>query len=262
MSINLFLLEKKDLTKLDILILLKDVKYITVKRIESIFRLSNYQAKKALQELYNEIDTTEYASEFEYVNSIFLCIKTENIDLLIKILINIYYHKSKSVRFIIEWTLFNRKMTEISEIVDLSISKIYELKVKFYKFVEDHVNLSEQTYEIFYRRILLTIFVGSPDLLLEYYSDEANQFIQTILLNIEPLFIVNLNSKKFYNLKVMLFIIYFRSKSNQRISEEIFNPNQFSIKHINVIKMLVLLFQSDKIKIEQSDFFFCTVINL
>lgn len=262
MSINLFLLEKKDLTKLDILVLLKDVKYTTVNTIERIFRLSNYQAKKALQELHHEIKVTDYASEFHYVNNMFLCIKTENIDLVLKILINNYYRKSKNVRFIIEWILFNRKMTEIAERVDLSISKIYELKTKFHIFAEEYVKLSKKTYEIFYRRILLTIFVGSPDLLLEYYNDEADLFVQVVLLNIEPLCIVKLDAKKIDEIKITLFIIYFRNKNNQRIPIEIFNPHQFSVKHINVINMLLLLPQSKNIKIEQSDFFFYTVLNL
>lgn len=262
MSINLFLLEKKDLIKLDTLVLLKDVRYITVKEIKTTFKISDYHAKKIIQNLYNEIKTTDYASEFEYVNSMFICKETKNIDLLITTLINNYYRKSKKTRFIIEWILLNHKMTEIAERVDLSVSKIYELKDEFNIFVEKYVRLSEQTYEIFYRRILLTIFVGSPDLLLEYDNEEVDKFIQTVLFSIEPLCIVELNSENIAKMKSVLLVTYFRSKNNKKISEEIFNFQQFSPEHINVIKKTLLLLQSKDVKVKQSDFFFYIVVSL
>lgn len=265
MSINTFMLKQRELNKLDCLFIMKDTRFITEIEIKKKFNLSYYQSKKVVEELYADIQETSFAKKFKYINRILICETTENIDLLVKTLIGTYYYKSKKARFIMEWILIGRNFVEISENIDLSISKIYELKSELDIFIARHVQqLDKEHYEIFYRRILLTIVTESSDLFNEYYNSDLkiDKFVQSAMFKVAPLLVIKLSSESILKIKIILFVIYYRNKNNFIISIELFDYNQFSLKHLDVIQELSLLSQIESLKIERSDFFFCTVINL
>ncbi|EPH77373.1 hypothetical protein D929_00103 [Enterococcus faecalis 02-MB-P-10] len=256
MLINSFFLKKKEQHKIKMLYEIKNNSFITIDDLKSLFSISEYKAKALINDVRKDIHKSGYGEKFRFFSRAIFCISIEGIDMLIQEIVNAYYRESQYVRFIIEYALLNNQVSVISEKVHISISKSYNIKRILQKITLENVSLSRENKEIFYRKLLFTIFSNSTDLLWEYSCKNVDDFLNEVLFVLKDIFIVRLTDKRMRSIKIILLIIYYRVKYGFEMNKGIFNLPSTGNYYESRIDDLLRLPISKKLKIGRDDFFF------